>query len=350
MNTDDTSGLGAVGTFLKKVGLTLAAIAFIAGLFAVAGDGEVSTASADIYVMGSGKPPSKQEKFVDTLVDYGLSEPRTYDWNGNAVFFSQGETRKSPEEVQYDLQDAFVRNGVNKYFHPRPVDPGSAQTSEEVEAEMHAGEDYLTGGLVPLKTTRDHIVMNGVQSSGKERNLTELLKKMAWSKAHAGRYLEPEQMMANFRYVEAYRKPGQKRTTITAAFSEEALDLNRFKPSAANYTPNADQEIPPCVGCKRITRFAGTGAESDKRTILFESPNEPKDELQFYRAALQDRGWKPDPSLESVWRLGRDFGPDSLRREGVRYGSFSRNGRFATMLTYVDPKNSKTYVYFTVSD
>ena len=92
----------------RKLGVCAAVIVAIGAVIATfGGDDTVADAEADILAL-DWLPQSKHQRFVDTLRREGMSQPRSYDWNGNQVFFSTKTTDDSPFQVLRRLQDKFV--------------------------------------------------------------------------------------------------------------------------------------------------------------------------------------------------------------------------------------------------
>ncbi|MFU8803615.1 MAG: hypothetical protein ACNA8W_07395 [Bradymonadaceae bacterium] len=317
-------------------GASILAIGFALVVFS-SPTGDVAEAEADIWDLFRG-PTSKHQNFVQALREEGMSAPRSYDWNGNKVFFSYSTTNETPTEVMGRMQDALARNGVNKraHFSAREPVPMEEEPDEETFLQAVVGaNDFFTGGMIPITTTRNHMAMVGMETKGKAKDLDEFLKE--WDGANR----DVDSLVGAIRYLDAEREEGSLLTTITATWSDEDFDLTKFQPHAQGTAHLIDFEIPMCVGCTRVSRISGERHESDYHSLLYQSPTSVAQTAGFYDSAMLSRGWQLDPALRAVLNMQEK---DMVYYEGGRMRSYVRDGQKLTLLVYADSHDGSTYV------
>lgn len=121
----------------------------------------VKESKADIFGM-SFAAPNRTQKFMEALDRLGHEPPRSYDANGNNMFFSTAVTHKMPEEVMRDYQREFVNQGLNTemYTHSPFELLGSEQDSVR-ERAFKMIDAAMKGEMIPQAVSRDHIAMGG---------------------------------------------------------------------------------------------------------------------------------------------------------------------------------------------
>ena len=304
-----------------KIALCGAVIAAIAVTFVVFGpQGEVEDAEADIFWFGpSSLQDSKHQRFVDLLDDQGFSEPQPYDWNGNILFFSHGETTESPRQVAARMQEAFLRDGINDRIFPVPPDPTalgdeSATAAERAYAAL-AAEEFFTGGMIPIVDTGDHVAFTSVEVAAKGGNLDNL-DEMFVILGLLPQHLGISSIFNNMRYVEIFRPEGSRKTQKIAVFGDEKVNFNRFQPGTGGAMPHrgADDTVPSCPGCERTSRFSGMESQDGFEMQSFDSPDTVDGVLAFYTRAMLVRGWELSSGAD-VTRFLDHFYPPSVMEE-----------------------------------
>jgi len=338
----------AITTFAKLAftGATVFAIGWI-GL--TVGDTKtgVKEAQADIWSLDFA-PKSRQQRFVETLMDEGMEKPRAYDFNGNQMFFSTATTNESPVQVLRRFQDGFVRHGVNKKRHDQ-LPPalqnavGLAHIKDAPPAERQKTlavykrnfehlNGLFSGEVVPMQVSRNRVMMMGTGSNdGAKKGIEFLHESLTNLKKGKDPINDTVDVM---RYVEAYRQPNGK-TRINAIYSDENLDLDKFKHDTESVGTGVSSTVPSCLGCKRMFRVKGE-SEQEYAANGFESHGTPADSMAFYDRALANRGWhKTDASkfLDEARRRGA--APDD-----ALLANYSRDGRFITLIAYPDEHGS----------
>lgn len=293
-------------TTMLKTGLKLGAcgalIVAIGAAMLVASPQGVPEAEADIAWL-SLVHRSGQERFVEALESAGLDNARAYDWNGNLIYFAFDETDEPPLDVSLRLQAEMVKAGLNERVYTYPVDPMSVLEEEspaEVKAEfLEASIDFFRGGLVPVKETDGYISLNGVELHREIETLEDVIG-VAMELADDEEAVQ--KAVKATRFVEAFRTPENPRTQVVAVYSQDNVDLTKFRPDAPGVTllGEVDDGIPACPGCVRSSRVAGTGAEKDYLMLSFDTPAGRKATLDFYEKAMAARGWELQPSAMMI--------------------------------------------------
>lgn len=303
------------------------------------------TAQADITAMNFA-PLSKHEKFVKTLKKQGFEKPRSYDWNGNKFYFTLKHTNKSPRQASRDLQRAFQKMGVNKKAHlsqPAKFDLGMVLHPEKIhklsqdqqkekiqnmfdhKARM---DDFFNGGIVPFRMEEGHTTMTGVKlkKSPKNGESIHLVKTIMKDIKNKRKIDENVSRMYN---IEAFRSPGSHKTTMTAMWSQENIDLNKFdKGKMTNHNKN----IPTCNGCVRTMSFRAQKEEKGYANNVFMSKNHtPKQAHNFYQHALGSRGWKRADSTEFLRRAQKD---GLMPKFGGSIESYAKGKKFITVMAH----------------
>ena len=310
----------------------------------------VKQAEADIALLDFVAPETKHERFIHTLVEEGMEEPRSYDWNGNKFFFTMTKTEEKPLEVMRRFQRAFVRNGVNKKAHmtrsPRSTTPSRLhrlkQASEAqrrrsahiYEQNLERLDDFFGGGVVPTQISGDYVAMAGTTSDERADGGFEFLLEQLRSEAPV------EESVRAMRFMDARYDDKSGMTTVTATWSDEELDI----PGLAGERPmlgasQYDPDIPACIGCERKLRFAGEGAEEAYTSTVFHGDSSPQRTMDFYDHALGSRGWALSPAsymLEGLTRRG--VAPD----QGAMIRSYGRDTNFITLMSYRDEDTGRT--------
>ena len=132
-------------TKIAGAAATVAFMAFQIGVLQF--DGEVKQSQADIISMKFAER-SETKKLVDALDGLGHTEPYPYGLNGNVIYFSENRIDKDPVQIMEEYQRIFVEEGINEKMH----------TTTDLDAQIA----ILEGDIVPLRVTRDKIVMGGL--------------------------------------------------------------------------------------------------------------------------------------------------------------------------------------------
>ncbi len=344
MNDSNTHKRLVSGTWVViKLGVAGAVIAAIAFSFVTFDNprGEVAEAEADIWDIFS-QETSKHEAFMKTLEEEGMAPPRRYDHNGNQVFFSYDTTRESPRQVMHRYQDAFVRNDVNLMAHHtvrEPIAPDQVDDADTMLQGSAGLNEVFMGGLIPIELTRNRMAMVGIETKEGARDMEDLLLE-----TELGR-VSPEEFVGGIRYVDAFREQGSLETTVTAVWSDEHLDLSKFRSdSRAEGTVHPiEMEIPSCMRCTRVSRFSGTEHEEGFHSILYRSEQQSIHELvDFYDLHMERYGWQPDPSMHGFNALQAQALAPNDRDSEIR--AFVKDGLHLTLMIYYDEQDGNNYV------
>ncbi|AWV90378.1 hypothetical protein DFR33_107222 [Bradymonas sediminis] len=347
--TIDFNKLLISGLKLGASGALICAIAWAVVTFSSPG-GEVEPAEATILSMDMFAPASKSKRFADTLEAFDMEEPRAYDWNGNTVYFSMATTDASPMEVLHAFQQELVQNGVNKKMHTRilPSFPrvdsfealGKKSESKKVERWSESKraqlDDFFAGGLVPITIRPGYVAMAGATSKGEADNAVDFFKEQIAAKRSL------EDSVKIMRYVEARRAPDEAKTMISAVWSDDKLEMDKFAPDSKRSDLAVSSEAPACLGCRRIMSFGGTGKEANYGTNVFVGYQHVDETIQFYDRAMQNRGWKPATASIILRRLAEQ---GVIPPSAARTVSFNKDGKFATVVAYPSGMGGETQVH-----
>jgi hypothetical protein len=295
-------------TLKNTLKLTLAALFLLAVgwsiiLFNGSPTAPVKEAQADIAMLDFA-PKTKQARFVEGLQELGMEKPRSYDWNGNKVFFSMMRTKDTPQEVLRKAHKIYKDKGLNKDSRAE-LPPDLAKTlvyyskhnklpksGDEVRADVDASiayyNDFFTGGLVPIINDTNHIMMAGGEGHGP--NIKDVASYLAAQRVNKRSVIEQVKSM---HVLEATRQPGDVTSLVTAVWSDSDLDMRRFMNEGENVSTNPD--LPTCPGCSRLMALGGeTGHEQNYVSTSFvASEHSSRDALvSFYDRSLGSRGWR----------------------------------------------------------
>lgn len=337
-----------------KLGAAAATIVLIAWCFVTFSSptGQVDTAQADILDNGLFAPPTKQKAFVSTLKDFGMEPPRSYNWNGNTVFFSMGYSKASPEEILGAFQREFVRRGVNQRVHQAimPKVPlvtsgeqvnamsGSERrdTTHQLTSRLNQLDDFFSGGLVPIAIERNYVAMAGTTSKQEAPDALAFLQEQFQNRSSVAENIK------NMRFIEARRSPGEKKTMISAIWSDDKLDSMKFEPDAKRSDLAVSTKAPACLGCRRIMSFHGEGKERDYGTNVFVGQQSVPEVIAFYDRALAARGWQRSDASRAMRRLtNRGIIPPSA----ASMTSYSKGSQFTTVMAYPIDHGARTQVH-----
>lgn len=300
------------GAKITLCGAIIAAIGF--AFVILTPQGEIDEADADIFWFGPGSlQDSKHERFVDMLDDQGFSEPQPYEWNGNMVYFSHGQTSESPREVSSRLQEALVREGINDRSYPIPADPNVFQDPSASRLQLAysalAMEEYFSGGMVPIIDTGDYVALNGLEAAVEGGNVQHLgeLRELMWSAPT----VDAAMLFNNIRYVEAFRPRGSRTTHKIAIFGDENMDLRQFQPGGGGFNVHrsAEDAVPACPGCQRVSQFSGLESQAGSEIETYDSPDTTDGVISFYHRALLARGWRVSETMQEVQQMRAMHGP-----------------------------------------
>lgn len=310
----------------------------------------VQQAEADIGDFDFLGPKSKQERFIQTLVDEGMEKPRSYDWNGNKFFFSMTQTRERPMRVMRRLQKAFVRNGVNARehtslppsFNQANVDPLDLENASPEErkrafrialANKERLDDFFSGGVVPIHIDQDYVAMAGTTSKNRAEDSLAFMRERILNRQSV------DDTVGAMRFVDAKYDNNSGLTTVTATWSDEDLSIDKLRGERDVLDVATDTDIPACIGCERLMRFAGEEGESKYVANAFIGSSSVEQVVAFYDRALRTRGWELSPATMMMERMMRSGTiPD---RTGV-LRSYARGPEFITLLVYHDELEGRT--------
>lgn len=334
---------------LLKLGFAGATIVAIAALFVVMHpDGSVQETRADIIDLEMLAPQTSTQKFVAALDDLGHEKPRIYNYNGTQLYFSTRMTTKRPDELIDEYQRVFVERGVNSKPWGVDLDRELLKSPSELEKRVDARRKAAIQGEVQLSYhDPSRMIMNGALLRG------DRVQFVHDDEAQGYTINNFHKLFKMHRYIEAEWNPVQQRTVVTATWSDEDFDVTKTLPEAfqdhdAPSTHNApDLDIPACIGCTRLTRFATEANDKPYVKQVFSAPSSrPDDIAQFYKEAMPRQGWRPLPG-QSVEQRVADKHTDF---QYSKFLSFQRNGQFATIAVHPDEYGSGSMISTMITD
>lgn len=327
-------------TLLKiaGAGATIFAIGLGMVVLQPAPEAPVAPAQADIASF-SFAPKSQQQRFIDTLMQEGLEEPRAYDHNGNKMFFSTTTTEETPRQVLERFQRGFVENGLNEAVHLSPLADVEVETflaaqrrndqrelgrqAKKTEFGFSQLNDFV-GGMVPVVVDDTRVIMTGATTSNRADNWMEYFKEMSRTRDELkadGRKFDPSEAIDAMRYVEAFREG--KRTRIVAVWSDEDYQAKKMVNKGEDL--NVDPDLPSCPGCSRLYNVEGE-TEKDYTTAAYKGPGRSVDQVvAFYDRVLRDKGWRLSPTahvIDAAERAGMKERTDGKMLQYVRGREF----------------------------
>lgn len=319
-----------------------AIIAMIGGLVLVLSPtAEVQDAQADLFDI----VPSdllQHRNFHRVMLDAGL-EPEPYDHNGNLIYFAAGESEMSPRELMGHLQNALRQAGVNSENYLEPMFGTSMPNSEEELFEFlmsdsigHMGPAMLLGEVVPLHVMDDHVSMAGIVPP---QSFSDKEEMMAFYAENHHLRENFDNFISSYRYIDISSNPGGG-STITANWADGNFDPARVRdPSAVNVRP--DLEVPPCIGCNRLNRFA---ALEGNRYVMnqFETTSPGFAVRDFYIEAMNNRGWELSKGDQIILQL-EEMVPELQAIDGALL-QFERDGEFVSFFIDENTTNHRTGV------
>lgn len=284
---------------LAKVGAA-GGVIFAIGFAFVTQDPKVeevgpAKAQADIQDF-IGAPASKSAKFTEAMVGLGLT-PRTYDFNGNVMYFAVGTSHKGvkPMEMMDKIQEHLVDYGVNKKNHSdmvpmqqqaRKINWDEASQSDE---KMHAAFEPLAkaadpllddGDIVPVHVSEHYVEMVGVDTN------RDLKDPAALAEDESNRKVR--NLMGGYKYIDATWDGD--RTEITAVWTAEDFSAERHEGEGLGQSP-PDPDVPTCMGCVRDYRMQTIDKSDAFQANMFATNVDVEQTYQFYKRAMVDRGW-----------------------------------------------------------
>lgn len=121
----------------------------------------VRESNADIFGM-SFAAPDRTQKFMAALERLGHEPPRSYDANGNTMFFSSAVTHKTPEEVLREYQLEFLNQGLNSDIYTETsVSMFTSSQENALERAWKMVDASMKGEMIPQIVSRDYVAMGG---------------------------------------------------------------------------------------------------------------------------------------------------------------------------------------------
>lgn len=337
------------GLKLGAAGATIFAIGW--AFLTLAPSGEVADSQADIADFALFAPETHTQRFANSLKELGHEPPRVYNYNGNDVYFSTRSTPKRPRELILEYQEEFVRQGVNSQVWDVREDLGElarqGRLEQEADARMSA---MLDGELQVLYHDPNRMIMaSALLDAG--RLGPEDVQPRVGPDGEPVLGVKFDKVFQSHNYIEANWNPIEQETTVTASWSDEDFDIAKALPRdphdpAQDVAP--DPDVPACIGCTRLTRFAAQ-SEQEKPFVkqIFVSTQSPRQLERFYELAMRNRGWDAPKNAETLKELM------GTRRDDFDFSKvlhFHRDGEFLTISIQPGEAYGETFVTTMITD
>lgn len=356
----------AVGA--AKFGGTFALVWGVAWAFvSMSPEGEVQQAEADVFELIP-RDALPDDAFGRLMTDNGI-KPRSFDLNGNTVYFGHLPVRNEPQELLQKFQRDFVERGINSKVYTRTPHqmgmtrdlekPGAVEELKQAVAEERAPVGFqdtpeakamrdaiLTGEIVPYHNSKEYVSMGGIVPKVRGLEGEEDVWR-EWEKTDRGA-VDMEGSIKGFRFMD-FTKEKDSTTTVTASWSENDFDYHKMKPGYPVEDLSIDQNVPSCVGCVRTFRLDGMTDNDPFTTNQFFTRNHIDSVEQFYTRAMAKRGWARSDAQNAMEKLQRDVPSLQnldgrvmfLEREGIRLNLMLHNmeggGTMITSTTEREP-------------
>ena len=282
-----------------KLGIAGATICAIGWAFLTFGpEGEVQESQADIHDLALLAPLDNTQRFVKALDNLGHEKPRIYNYNGTQVYFSTRASDKKPRALIREYQEAFVEEGVNEKVYDVRVDLDAlaAKGEDAIQKEADARVKAMLNGEVQVIYHDDNRVI--MASALLDRSKAPPTKVTPKQDGTAELDFDFKEVFTAHRYIEATWHPVRKETVVTASWGDESFDIEKTLPTSqqdpTTRMQNAatDLDVPSCLGCERVTRFATDANDKPYVFQVFDSPQNKDQVADFYRKAMTGRGWQ----------------------------------------------------------
>lgn len=336
--------LGGALEATAKLGVAGATIFAIGWVFLTMNPaGEVKESQADIVDLQLLAPETNTQKFVSALDDLGHEQPRIYDYNGADIYFSTRATSTPPRELITEYQRAFVNRGVNSKIWDSRTDflEHSKKGTLDVAADERTAA-MLAGELQVVFHDENRVIMTAA--------LLDIERAKKRAKLDPNDVISFEELFQSHRYIDATWDPVHQRTLVTATWSDENFDIRKTMPAKLQphgMATSSDRDVPTCIGCERLTRFAATANDAPYVKQIFETSRGPQEIKEFYERAMSSRGWRSMPTSQISARL-RHQRPEQF---GDQIGlQFSRGTTFVTITIQTDEETGKTVISTMMTD
>ena len=341
----------AMKTTLKLTACTALVIG-LGALFLLASpkQGGLPVAEATIVDFDFMAPRTNTQKFAAALDLLGHEKPRVFDYNGTQVFFSTASFQKPPHDLIRRYQQTFVQEGVNSKMWDVD-DPIPTGEDAQKLALIHRAGAMLSGEIQVIHHDDDHVIMAGALIDQTAPNALIPTGKQE------GTTLEVEadfsKIFKSHRHIDLEWHPIRQETVVTASWSDETFEIQKTQP-AAYLDPmtqhlSPDPDVPPCLGCERLTRFAAE-SEGDKGFVkqIFATPQDAQSVALFYRTAMTQRGWALSEINSTMHTIRASHAlVDSPQEEDATSAQpltlqFTKEGRFLTFV--ITPEDTQTMI------
>ena len=314
-----------------KIMASVALVAAFALVFTILSqDGDISDASADVTDLVP-RSVMEHESFERVVAESGL-EPRPYDMNGNLVHFAAGESHLSPQELADYYQHKLIRAGINSMYYEsgiqeqameqaleyqksNPVqerEAGTQSGDQDIEVsdqelelfESHNQQNHamLNGEVVPLHIGENRVTLAGIQPKRQSANLEDINHE--WLRDPVHNEIDLARNMNSYRFIEAYRRPGEQVTTVNATWSEEEQFDGELMQDPSSLDHDSRVQLPTCPGCERVQRHQGLHHEEPYTLNQFKVRTPPSNVHSFYTETLGGEGWSPSGEDSLLDQLG----------------------------------------------
>jgi hypothetical protein len=281
--------------------------------------GQVAEAEADVWNLGLFER-SNTQKFATSLKRLGHEPPRSYDLNGNKVFFSVRSTDKRPMELVEEYQRVFTEERLNTEPHGYERRP------------TRRFRQLLGGQVVPLSVTRSSVVMGGFTTPDSPSSAEEWESmEDRYVQAYENGEIDSHDVFTGYRHIQADWNPTKRKTFVTASWSDEEFDMRRLSGAKTDRVPE-EKIVPKCQACTRLIRWETEENDVPYTLNVYLAELDAANSAAFYQRRLAEDGWK---------LTGRSGQRDEAGK--VRMMEFTRGGSEKLQMTIrpVDATHSR---------
>ncbi len=327
-----------------KLSFAGASLFLIGSLFLVVNpekkDEVIKNAHADIYTFTG---IDEENNFRRAIEAMGI-RPRAYDFNGNLMYFGQGNIAgsRSAAETAYKVQDQLVLSGVNSKNYLGEAkntslyDPNAS--AEEKKNSKELREAIFEGELLPYKQGKHFYQMTSMVGLG---SLDSFKEKMKGKTKEEILSLDPSENIKGYRYIDISQSEGSRTAEIVAVWTDENYDPKKMLNESDKQSP-ADPSIPACIGCKRVRRVQALDSSEPYNVNKWVTQATVSQTYDFYLQAMENRGWKESGKQQMLNKFAERI--PSIPLKGGRGLALEKNGKVIN-ITILPNKNGGAGVF-----
>ena len=328
-------------TFKITIKLLFAAttILVVGALFLMVNPNEkvelIKPVKADIY---SFTGIDSENNFRRAIEGMGI-KPRSYDLNGNVMYFGNGSVSGSGSaaETAYKVQEQLVASGVNSKNYlgatkDVPIyDPKASAENKSASKELR--EAIMAGEVMPFKQGKNIQQMTSMMGLG---SLEKFKKKTNEMTEQEIRNTDPSSFIKGYRYIEVNQSDNSTNAEIIAIWTDEDYDAAKLLNKKGVKQSAPDPTVPACIGCERMRRFQALEKSEPYNMNKWGTNSTVSDTYDFYVQAMGNRGWKESGKQKMLNKYAELI--PSIPLNGGRGLSLEKDGKIINITILPDDK------------